>query len=864
MKKLLIMTGVAAFAFGAFAEIVLPNGTGFDGATENPYDSYWVVPSDVEAAATPYKTGEALAVRPAYSGFSGANVNYLGIESASTNSPLTRYIGTLQHEESKAIGNGLYLDTLVQFTASSETMGTSDTAAKLAIWAQTSDEPLAETNFVVQAGYVEANGGITSTNYVMTAPADFNFAVWHRLTVKAISDIGGDHAGFVVFVDGTALEREDGAAIADEGALTLNTVAGKFANAVLPSRRSSNWDDYQTLQAVSFSGNGKIDDVSFTDVAPAFAESDVIFTLYVGDGITGFTLNGTAYSDFTDGYVTLKLNPSDTTVTVTVDNVTYDTGYKNAALSDASDGTFVGLIFTVSGDAPAATISAVRDNFYVGGKGYATLAAAVAAVSGESNTITLNGNYTLTEEDFLEGDSSVVVASDVVVDLKGYSIETTETDPVFVVVNGGNLTVVNTGDIDGSLTSHSSNGVIFKDEGTVTIGQASDTNYVVIEGSIMLGFVGSETALHVVKGKFDVESNSDGDECAIPSESMDEEVTPVKEGDYWVVNAGGDEPVVETAIAVPTAKLDLTYNGTEQTGVEAGTGYTLTGNTGTNAGEYTATATLVEGYKWNDETTEPKSITWTIAQKPVKATVELTTDSAEYDAEKKTVGDYTGAVTVSFGGDTLAENTDYTVTGLDTAVAEAGEFTVTVAPAASGSNYTFDTVTAKLTVTAVTPPEPEIKPVNPADGGTAEFKDADAATAAAVAINEDKTKYIAAPEGIADTYYANVEAKADGNTVSVVFTADGAKAAKTSADAEVDELGKVLSAAAAGATEASITDAVPGFFYSVVYGTSLTGEGAFATEGDRAQADKDGNVKISVPTAGEGAGFYKVKVSPTK
>lgn len=861
MKKLLIMTGVAAFALGAFADIELPNGTGFDGAT--PYDSYWVVPSDLEAAATPYESGEALEDRPAYPNASGVNVNYLGIESASTNSPLTRYIGTLQDQESKAIGNGLYLDTLVQFTVSTETMGTSDTTAKLAIWAQTSDETPAETNFVVQAGYITASG-VESHNYAMTVSTNnFDYTAWHRLTVKAINDIdesaNTETVGFVVFVDGKALTRANSAAIGDEGYVpTLNTVAGKFADAVLPSRRGSVYNDYQTLQAVSFSGNGKIDEVSFTDVAPQFAASDIVFTLYVGDGITGFTLNGTSYSDFTDGFVTLKLNPGVTIVTV--GDVTYADGYKNAALSDASDGTVADLVFTVTGDAPVATISAVRDMFFVGGKGYATLADAVKAVTSEANTITLNGNYTLTEDDFGEEGSSVFISTNVVIDLKGCALDSEETDSLFVLKEDASITFINTDATkDGELTC--AVGVVWNDgKGSVIFGQKEDTNYVALNGAV-LGIGG----LSIVKGKFDVASNTEEEGgCAIAEEMVAEGSTLAAQsvGGYWVVDVGGDEPVEDEVIAVPEAVTGLVYDGTEKTGVAAGTGYTLTGNTGTNAGEYTATATLADGYVWADESNEAKSITWTIDKKTVTATITLAPASATYDAEKKTVDDYTDA-TVTFGGDTLA-NTDYTVTGLDTAVAEAGEFTITVAPAASGSNYTFDTVTAKLTVTAVQPPESEIEPVDPANGGTAEFKNADAAIAAADAINEDKAKYIAAPEGIANTYYDNVEAKADGTTVSVVFTTDGEAAAQTSANAEVDELDKVLSAAAVDATAATITGAVPGFFYSVVYGTSLTGESAFADEGARAQADKDGNVTIPVPTAGKGAGFYKVKVSPTK
>ena len=50
------------------------------------------------------------------------------------------------------------------------------------------------------------------------------------------------------------------------------------------------------------------------------------------------------------------------------------------------------------------------------------------------------------------------------------------------------------------------------------------------------------------------------------------------------------------AATVPTAATGLVYNGTEQTGVPAGEGYTLSGTAAaTAAGTYTATATLKDG-----------------------------------------------------------------------------------------------------------------------------------------------------------------------------------------------------------------------------------------------------------------------------
>ena len=71
-------------------------------------------------------------------------------------------------------------------------------------------------------------------------------------------------------------------------------------------------------------------------------------------------------------------------------------------------------------------------------------------------------------------------------------------------------------------------------------------------------------------------------------------------------------PGTNTKVAVPTAKTNLVYNGKKQTGVVNGVGYTLTGNTATDAGTYTATATLATGYQWADGATDGKNIAWTI------------------------------------------------------------------------------------------------------------------------------------------------------------------------------------------------------------------------------------------------------------
>jgi len=68
-------------------------------------------------------------------------------------------------------------------------------------------------------------------------------------------------------------------------------------------------------------------------------------------------------------------------------------------------------------------------------------------------------------------------------------------------------------------------------------------------------------------------------------------------------------------IAAPQANVGLKYTGQEQSGVPEGEGYTLSGDhKGTNAGSYSATATLSAGYAWSDGSTDSKTIVWSIGK----------------------------------------------------------------------------------------------------------------------------------------------------------------------------------------------------------------------------------------------------------
>ena len=149
-----------------------------------------------------------------------------------------------------------------------------------------------------------------------------------------------------------------------------------------------------------------------------------------------------------------------------------------------------------------------------------------------------------------------------------------------------------------------------------------------------------------------------------------------------VISAGA------TSVSVPTAISGLIYNGSEQIGVAEGTGYTLSGHKATNAGSYTATATLKSGYKWADGTTTAKTITWKIDKKTVTPTVEVT-------GTYKYTGKAIIPTVVVKDGTKVIPATEYTVNVTDNTNAGTAKVTVTNK---DGGNYVIETKEATFTI----------------------------------------------------------------------------------------------------------------------------------------------------------------------
>ncbi|SDB53251.1 hypothetical protein [Butyrivibrio sp. INlla16] len=142
---------------------------------------------------------------------------------------------------------------------------------------------------------------------------------------------------------------------------------------------------------------------------------------------------------------------------------------------------------------------------------------------------------------------------------------------------------------------------------------------------------------------------SSGDGSKLPAGTEAKLYVAVKHGDEEVgwsmkgsprndditIPAEEGSPEKSLTVTPPTGK-DFTYDGTEHTGVEAGTGYTLSGTAkAIDAGSYKATATLASGYKWTDGSSTPKEILWTINQAENTMTVKAKKVTCKFKNKKK-------------------------------------------------------------------------------------------------------------------------------------------------------------------------------------------------------------------------------------
>ena len=158
---------------------------------------------------------------------------------------------------------------------------------------------------------------------------------------------------------------------------------------------------------------------------------------------------------------------------------------------------------------------------------------------------------------------------------------------------------------------------------------------------------------------------------------------------------------------VPSQSGTLTYDGTEQTAVFSNfdsSQLTVTGNTGTNAGSYTAQFTPKNGYCWSDTTTTAKSVTWSIGKATgsvsvSSSSVSLDTSTLYADITITAIGD--GALSVASDDTSVATVGSITNNVFRISAEDAGSATVTVTMV-DGSNYTGGSATVEVSVVYAT------------------------------------------------------------------------------------------------------------------------------------------------------------------
>ena len=677
MKKLMTVLASAATALFAFGDGETPSfeqhgadfeaagfvageaflaGKADDGTSGGQNNKYWYSTSEDIGSISNYEGSASSNVPDMFNG--QVNKKYLHID---TSSPLFRsalpYEGTGANVPTVDIGGGIYLDTLVQFTAADDAFQTDlDTGDKIAISYvehedddTTADVNEAWTNFVIRAG-AKVEGQFGQENYLAAVPAGFEKDAWHRLTVRTIKDVGDGQVGFVIYLDGDMTKTLNFTNEVNTGftATSLNSTAKGFYDnhALYPSAVASAATGGTTISAASFSGTGALDDVVFTATKPSFiTEADQVTIKWDAD-ITGIEIAGVAATqgEIEAGQKTIVL---DGPVTIKITAITQG---KEARFETSGSGVWNGTSYSDLAAGDTVTITSIVPAFEIGGVRY------TADELDDVIEAAAKGTTTSPATIKLLADSNKVFAfaqGVIVLDLAGQNIESVGGE--FSVGNtGATLTITNSG-AEASIKVPSDNGEGVAGTGAVlTIAGFTTIQAATFDGVVATMADGEETFANqfmlITGGKFlDASYNPEDASSFYLAACVAQGLSYTKVGNYVQIGEGGgqqggyptyiEEIEDATVKAAYEAKYD-TWKGTYGADAESAFGTAFLLNIAPNAA---------------DQTLEPASIT--IADGKVVITANKDLGAVNGKVYVKTAATLAGLKTAEWAAATLDETT---------------------------------------------------------------------------------------------------------------------------------------------------------------------------------------------------------------
>ena len=900
MKKLMTMLSAAALAFGLRAA---DTGTSFEGMDAGPLDtaskvgeltpqedgqSYWSATNENCAATVVAGQSIARSLEEKYPSqyIEASQKKYLDVKTTFGN-PLER--------KAKADGTGValaensfYIDTLVKFTIfDSEPEFSKYEGAKLMAWLQeeldANDEPTGVTNFCIRAGYANKQ----TRTYVMDTI--FEPTAWHRLTVKAIPTIykDDDVPGFVVFVDGEAMGavsegNQDHGIVADK-------VAAGYLDFLNQGRLFLSMDQGssgQAISAVAFDGQGCVDDLVFTGTQPFDAAADSkeeYVTLTWDAGVSGLSYTIAGGEKVTPEIgKRLALIRYKAGMTITISDVTYAEGYMATGFETTWSPTAANESKVISSSKAAAKF---------GDTSYATMkeafdAAASATVAG---TLKLFADYDSSEVETEFINENCVIT----LDLAGKT---------FIgdigVYDGGSLVIIDT--VGGGTVE----GLVGADGGTLEIqggkykvkedeGEYLETLNTFATAGKIFELDGGYYVLTLPKVAQIGEQRYESLAAAIDAAHNYDTIT-------MIANTTFDEPlVIAKEVTLDLADAEVKWTGDMGTypivisngvlTIQATTTNEDVAATGAIVKE-TASATLIRvGVKGAGE--DPEAENWvagTAGTLVINGGTFKAPASNVIKVEKGSLtmnGGYvenTAAESLNYRGiraakenGVLASEVTITVNGGTIVAADPLNLqhgTITI-PAGSNAKFSKDVSTfcvegyetvkeGDFYVVKEKGSGPEVKPVTP--GASTAYDSEEAAQKAADAINANPAAYITAPadveEAYAAEYYkafvATVKVTETGAAVLVDLRPEAVTRIQASVDTEITKIKVSEIAAAAGDSEQTITT-VPGLYYSVIAGDTLTGMAVKSCE-----LATGIEKKIKLPKVeGATSGFYRIQAT---